>query len=108
DIASHDQPPVDSWSARIKGGAGTELALSPMESGSPSIGYAGPQRWLALTIASISWNASSSYGQKSDLSPASQASRNPGALRSQSGRIFRVTSRRSWRRSSGEGRPQNQ
>jgi hypothetical protein len=46
------------------------------------------------------WNA--------DKSPASQASRSPGALRSQSRRISRVTSRRSCHKSTTEGRPQNQ
>ena len=38
-------------------------------------------------------------------SPASQASRSPGALRSQSGRISLVTARRSCQRSSTEGGP---
>jgi hypothetical protein len=41
-------------------------------------------------------------------SPASQRSRSPGVLRSQSGRISRVTSRRSCQRSTTDGRPQNQ
>ena len=45
---------------------------------------------------------------KGEWSPASQASRSPGALRSQSGRISRVTARRSCQRSTIEGRPQNQ
>jgi Transposase DDE domain group 1 len=40
--------------------------------------------------------------------PASQAGRRPGVLRSQSGRISRVTARRSCQRSTNEGRPQNQ
>ena len=38
-------------------------------------------------------------------SPASQASRNPGVLRSQSGRISRVTARRSCQRSTDRGAP---
>jgi hypothetical protein len=41
-------------------------------------------------------------------SPVSQFSLRPGALRSQSGRISRVTSRRSRHRSSMDGRPQYQ
>ncbi len=45
---------------------------------------------------------------KGERSPASHASRNPGVLRSQSGRISLVTARRSRRRSSTDGRPQNQ
>jgi len=45
---------------------------------------------------------------KWDRSPASHASRSPGVLRSQSGRISRLTVLRSWRRSSIDGRPQNQ
>ncbi len=45
---------------------------------------------------------------KDESSPASQASRSPGAARSQSGRISRVASRRSRRSSSTDGRPQNQ
>ncbi len=45
---------------------------------------------------------------KDERSPASQASRSPGALRSQSGRISRLASRRSCQRSTTEGRPQNQ
>jgi hypothetical protein len=45
---------------------------------------------------------------KGERSPAFQASRSPGALRSQSGRISRVTARRSCHRSTVEGRPQNQ
>lgn len=48
------------------------------------------------------------YGQCLDLSPLSQASRIPGVPRSQSGRIFCDTARRSRRRSSGLGRPQYQ
>ena len=43
-----------------------------------------------------------------ERSPASHASRSPGVLRSQSGRISRVTARRSCHRSSTDGRPQNQ
>src|SRR5215211_227424 len=43
-----------------------------------------------------------------ERSPASQAARSPGVLRSQSGRISRVTARRSCQRSTTEGRPQNQ
>src|SRR5262245_24165174 len=46
------------------------------------------------------WNA--------ETSPASQASRRPGALRSQSGRISLDTARRSRQRSSKLGLPQNQ
>ena len=45
---------------------------------------------------------------KADMSPAFQASRSPGVLRSQSGRISLVTVRRSCQRSMTEGRPQNQ
>jgi hypothetical protein len=45
---------------------------------------------------------------KAERSPASQASRSPAVLRSQSGRISAVTARRSRRRSSTPGRPQNQ
>ena len=45
---------------------------------------------------------------KRDKSPAFQASRSPGVLRSQSGRISLVTARRSCHKSSMEGRPQNQ
>ena len=41
-------------------------------------------------------------------SPASHRARSPGALRSQSGRISLIAARRSWRRSSVDGRPQNQ
>ena len=41
-------------------------------------------------------------------SPASQAARSPGALRSQSGRISLVAARRSRQRSTTDGRPQNQ
>ena len=45
---------------------------------------------------------------KREKSPASHASRSPGALKSQSGRISRVTARRSCQRSATDGRPQNQ
>jgi len=45
---------------------------------------------------------------KREKSPASHASRSPGALRSQSGRISLVTARRSCQRSMTDGRPQNQ
>ena len=45
---------------------------------------------------------------KRDKSPASQAARSPGALKSQSGRIWLLTLRRSCQRSVTEGRPQNQ
>jgi len=40
--------------------------------------------------------------------PASQASRSPGVLRPQPGRIWLVAARRSRHRSSNDGRPQNQ
>src|SRR5215212_443726 len=49
-----------------------------------------------------------SHPWKAERSPASQASRSPGMLRSQSGRISRVAPRRSCQRSTTEGRPQNQ
>ena len=45
---------------------------------------------------------------KGAWSPAFQASRSPGVLRSQSGRISLVTARRSCQRSTTDGRPQNQ
>jgi len=45
---------------------------------------------------------------KRDRSPAFHASRSPGVLRSQSGRISLVTARRSCHRSATDGRPQNQ
>jgi hypothetical protein len=45
---------------------------------------------------------------KRDKSPAFHASRSPGVLRSQSGRISLVTARRSCQRSATDGRPQNQ
>src|SRR5580692_4009773 len=45
---------------------------------------------------------------KREKSPASHASRSPGLLRSQSGRISLVTTRRSCQRSMTDGRPQNQ
>jgi hypothetical protein len=45
---------------------------------------------------------------KRDKSPAFHASRSPGVLRSQSGRISLVTTRRSCHRSMTDGRPQNQ
>ena len=45
---------------------------------------------------------------KREKSPAFHASRNLGALRSQSGRISLVTARRSRQRSAIDGRPQNQ
>jgi hypothetical protein len=45
---------------------------------------------------------------KRDKSPAFHASRSPGVLRSQSGRISLVTVRRSCQRSATDGRPQNQ
>jgi hypothetical protein len=45
---------------------------------------------------------------KCDKSPAFHASRSPGVLRSQSGRISLVTARRSCQRSTTDGRPQNQ
>ena len=45
---------------------------------------------------------------KAEWSSASHASRSPGVLRSQSGRICRETSRRSCQRSTTDGRPQNQ
>src|SRR5437588_7358015 len=45
---------------------------------------------------------------KGERSPAFQASRSPGVLSSQSGRISRVTTRRSCQMSATEGRPQNQ
>jgi hypothetical protein len=43
-----------------------------------------------------------------ERSPASHASRSPGVLGSQSGRISALTARRSCQRSTTEGRPQNQ
>ena len=49
-----------------------------------------------------------SHPWKCEKSPAFQASRSPGVLRSQSGRISRVTARRSCQRSTTDGRPQNQ
>src|SRR5579862_1485857 len=45
---------------------------------------------------------------KGEKSPAFHASRSPGLLRSQSGRISLVTTRKSCQRSTTEGRPQNQ
>jgi hypothetical protein len=45
---------------------------------------------------------------KGERSPAAQASRRPGAPRSQSGRISLVAARRSCHRSPNDGRPQNQ
>jgi len=45
---------------------------------------------------------------KREKSPAFHASRSPGVLRSQSGRISVVTARRSCQRSTTDGRPQNQ
>ena len=45
---------------------------------------------------------------KREKSPAFHASRSPGVLRSQSGRISLVTARRSCQRSLTDGRPQNQ
>jgi hypothetical protein len=45
---------------------------------------------------------------KREKSPAFHASRRPGALRSQSGRISLIASRRSCQRSAIDGRPQNQ
>jgi hypothetical protein len=45
---------------------------------------------------------------KRERSPAFHASRSPGVLRSQSGRISLVTARRSCQRSATDGRPQNQ
>src|SRR5580658_371174 len=45
---------------------------------------------------------------KRERSPAFHASRSPGVLRSQSGRISLVTVRRSCQRSTTDGRPQNQ
>ena len=45
---------------------------------------------------------------KREKSPASHALRSPGVLKSQSGRISLVTTRRSCQRSTMEGRPQNQ
>src|SRR5215469_8777077 len=45
---------------------------------------------------------------KREKSPAFHASRSPGLLRSQSGRISLVTARRSCQRSVTDGRPQNQ
>ena len=45
---------------------------------------------------------------KREKSPAFHASRRPGVLRSQSGRISLVTTRRSCQRSTTDGRPQNQ
>ena len=45
---------------------------------------------------------------KRDKSPAFHASRSPGVLKSQSGRISLVTARRSCQRSATDGRPQNQ
>ena len=49
-----------------------------------------------------------SHPWNDETSPASHASRSPGAPRSQSGRISRVASRRSRQRSTNDGRPQNQ
>jgi hypothetical protein len=45
---------------------------------------------------------------KREKSPAFHASRSPGVLRSQSGRISLVAARRSCQRSMTDGRPQNQ
>src|SRR5579883_3204992 len=45
---------------------------------------------------------------KRERSPAFHASRSPGVLRSQSGRMSLVTARRSCHRSMTDGRPQNQ
>src|SRR5689334_17464174 len=49
-----------------------------------------------------------SHPWKREKSPAFHASRSPGVLRSQSGRISLVTARRSCQRSTTDGRPQNQ
>jgi hypothetical protein len=54
------------------------------------------------------WPARLLHPWKGAKSPASQACRRPGALRSQSRRISLITARRSCQRSTTEGRPQNQ
>ena len=58
--------------------------------------------------ALVDVGARRSHPWKADRSPASHASRSPGALRSQSGRISRLTARKSCQRSTIDGRPQNQ
>ena len=76
----------------------------------------GPGRAQPVTItrppAGIQFTAARearrSHPWKGDRSPAAQASRSPGLLRSQSGRISLVAARRSRQRSSTDGRPQNQ
>jgi signal transduction histidine kinase len=64
--------------------------------------------WPSWAPATPAGARSSWYGKWRLWSPASHSSRRPGAARSQSGRISRVTARRSRRRSSIDGRPQNQ
>src|SRR5580658_1820972 len=65
-------------------------------------------RYFFRTIEAFSLVARLFHPWKRERSPASHASRSPGVLRSQSGRISLVTARRSCQRSKTEGRPQNQ
>src|ERR1700680_3693439 len=67
--------------------------------------------WLCYffrTIEASSILACLFHPWKREKSPAFHASRSPGVLRSQSGRISLVTARRSCQRSMTDGRPQNQ
>jgi hypothetical protein len=65
-------------------------------------------RYLFLAIGESSTLACLFHPWKREKSPAFHASRSPGVLRSQSGRISLVTARRSRQRSMTDGRPQNQ
>src|SRR5580658_5259762 len=65
------------------------------------------KKWRCYSLASFV-SARLFHPWKRDKSPAFHASRSPGVLRSQSGRISLVTTRRSCQRSLIEGRPQNQ
>jgi hypothetical protein len=60
------------------------------------------------TIEAASTLACLFHPWKLEKSPAFHASRSPGVLKSQSGRISLVTARRSCQRSTTDGRPQNQ
>src|SRR6202453_4830480 len=66
------------------------------------------QRYFFRTIEASSILARLFHPWKRERSPAFHASRSPGVLRSQSGRISLVTARRSCHRSMTDGRPQNQ
>ena len=70
--------------------------------------FAGNHRYLYCPAECAFWAPRLFHPWKRESSPAFHASRSPGVLKSQSGRISLVAARRSCQRSMTDGRPQNQ